>query len=316
MPARRRPGKGSKAYYPRKRARRIYPRIKTWPASKDAKPLGFAGYKAGMTHVTMINTNTNSTTKGQQISKAVTVLECPPISVFAFRCYVNKSNPFDVFSETFGKNLSRKNSVSKTPKKVDDQLKNLPKNISKINLMCNTNPVFKKKPEVFEIALGGSVDEQLKFAKEILGKDMKLSDVFKEGELVDVFAVTKGYGFEGPVRRFGVKTHGRKAQMMARHVGALGQDEPGRIRYTVPQSGQTGFQTRCDLNKRILKITNGFSVDGGFINYGNVKSDCLILEGCIPGSKKRLIRLRMATRPKKLYPIDIKTISTESKQGV
>ena len=139
---------------------------------------------------------------------------------------------------------------------------------------------------------------------------------FKEGDLVDISAVTKGYGFEGPVKRWGVKTIGRKNQMMARHVGSIGNTEPGKTRPSVPQSGQRGFQTRVELNKRILKIANGFGVDGGFINYGNVKGDCVIVEGCMPGPKKRLIRMRVAIRPKHVYPVDIKTISTESKQGI
>jgi large subunit ribosomal protein L3 len=316
MPARRRPGKGSKAFYPRKRAKRIYPRLKTWSDSKDAKPLGFAGYKAGMSHVVMLNTNPNSTTKGQQIMRPITVLECPPLSIFGFRCYAKNKTSFDVFSENPNKNLSRKIKLPKNSKKIEEQINKLPKNISKINLVCHTNPVFKKRPEIFELAIGGTFEDQLKYAKEILGKEIKITDVFKEGDLIDVFAVTKGHGFEGPVKRFGVKTLNRKAQQMARHVGALGQDEPGKIRSTVPQSGQTGFQTRCELNKRILKIMNGFALKGGFINYGDVKSDAILLEGCIPGSKKRLIRFRFAMRPKKLHPIDIRTISMESKQGV
>jgi large subunit ribosomal protein L3 len=316
MPFRKRPGKGSKAFFPKRRAKRIYPRQKTWPQSKEPKPLGFAGYKAGMTHVMITNTNPNSTTKGQIISRPVTILECPPISIFGFRCYTGNLTSFDVFSENFSKNLSRKLKLSKTPKKVEEQLARLPKSISKITLMCHTNPVFKKSPEIFEIAMGGNADEQLKYAKELLGKEIKISDVFKEGDLIDIFAVTKGRGFEGPVKRFGVKTLGRKFQMMSRHTGALGMTEPGKVRSTVPQSGQTGFQTRYDLNKRILKITNGFVIKGGIINYGDVKSDAVLLDGCIPGSKKRLVRMRVAMRPKKTYPVDIKSISTESKQGI
>jgi large subunit ribosomal protein L3 len=316
MPARRRPGQGSKAFSPRVRAKRIYPRMRSWTPSKDAKPLGFAGWKAGMSHVIMVDSNPNSTTKGQQISRAITILECPPISVFGFRCYSKNKTSFDVFSDVLSKNLSRAIKISKTPRKVEEQIAKIPKGISRINLICHTNPVFKKKPEIFELAIGGTFDDQMKYAKEILGKEIKISDVFKEGDLIDVFAVTKGRGFEGPVKRWNVKTLGRKFQMMARHVGSLGNTEPGKVRSTVPQSGQTGFQTRFDLNKRILKITNGFAVKGGLINYGDVKSDAVLVEGCMPGSKKRLIRFRPAIRPIKVHPIEIKSVSMESKQGV
>jgi large subunit ribosomal protein L3 len=316
MPHRKRPGRGSKAFYPRKRARRIYPRIKSWPKSKEPKPLGFAGYKAGMSHVLLIDNNPNSTTKGQPITRPITILDCPPLSVFGFRCYKENTSSFDVFSEKLDKNLSRKLKLSKKTKTLEEQIQKLPKNISKINLICHTKPNFKKKPEVFEIALGGSAEEQLKYVKEILGKEIKVSDIFKEGDLVDVIAVTKGKGFQGPVKRFGVRTHGRKAQQMRRHIAPLGQNEPGKVRWSIPQAGQTGFQTRTELNKRILKISDGFNVKGSFVNYGNVSGDCILLEGSILGPKKRLIRLRFAIRPKKTYPIEIKYLSTESKQGV
>ena len=315
MPYRKRPTRGSRAFYPKKRARRIYPRIRSWPKLKEAKPLGFAGYKAGMTHAMLTDTNPNSKTKGQQISRSVTVLECPPISVFGFRCYTNNKTSFDVFSDTTNKNLPRKLKISKQPKKLEDQFNKLPKIISKINLICHTNPLFKKKPEVFEIALGGSLDEQLKYVKEILGKDIKVSDILKEGELIDVISVTKGHGFQGPVKRFGIKVIGRKMQQMERHVGSLGQNVPGKVRWTIPQAGQLGFQTRTEFNKRVIKITDGLKMKGGFVNYGDVSGDCVLVEGSVPGPRKRLVRLRLAIRPKKSYPSDVKYISLESKQG-
>ena len=108
MPQRKRPRRGSLAYYPKKRARRIYPRVKSWPKSKDAKPLGFAGYKAGMSHITLVDTNPFSTTKGQHITRPITILECNPLSVFGFRIYTRNNSSFDVFSEKPNKNLSRK----------------------------------------------------------------------------------------------------------------------------------------------------------------------------------------------------------------
>ncbi len=316
MPYAKRPTRGSKAFYPKKRARRIYPRTTSWSKSKEAKPLGFVGYKAGMSHVMITDTNPNSKTKGQMISRPITVLECPSVSVFGFRCYKKKLTSSDVFSETPNKNLSRKLKISKKPKKLEDQLNKIPKDISRINLICHTNPLFKKKPEVFEIALGGNIDDQLKYAKEILGKEIKISDVFKEGDLIDATSVTIGHGFQGPVRRFGVTIHGRKAQQMERHVGSLGQNEPGKVRWNVPQAGQLGFQTRTEFNKKILKMTDGFKLKGGILNYGDVSGDCVFIDGSVPGPKKRLIRIRIAIRPKKTYPAEVKYISTESKQGV
>jgi large subunit ribosomal protein L3 len=314
MPYRKRPTRGSKAFYHKGRAKRIYPRINSWPLSKETKPLGFAGYKAGMTHVLLTESNPNARMKGQ-ISKPVTILDCPPISVLGFRCYTGKNSSFDVFSEKTSKNLSRKMKVPKEPKKVEDQLNKLPKNASKINLICHTNSDFKKKPEIFETAIGGNLEDQLKYAKEALGKDIKISEIFKEGDFVDVVAVSKGKGFQGPMKRFGVKGHGRRSQQMERHVGSLGQNVPGKVRWNVPQGGQLGFQTRTEFNKRILKILNGFKLKGGIIDYGDVSGDCVLLEGSVPGPKKRLIRFRSSIRIKKASPVEVNYISMESKQG-
>jgi large subunit ribosomal protein L3 len=316
MPYRKRPTRGSKAFYHKGRARRIYPRIKSWPASKDVKLLGFAGYKAGMTHIMIADTNPNSRTKGQQISRPVTILECPPISVLGFRCYTGRNSSFDVFSDKFGKNVSRRMKVPKAPMKIEDQMIKLPKKLSKINLICHTNPTFKKKPEVFEIALGGNLEEQMKYAKENLGKEIKISDVIKEGELLDVISVTTGHGFQGPMKRFGVKGHGRRSQQMERHVGSLGQNVPGKVRWNVPQGGQLGFQTRTEFNKRVMKIMNEFKMKGGIVNYGGTLGDSMLIEGSVPGPQKRLIRLRIPIRAKKVFPVEVSYVSTESKQGV
>ena len=73
--------------------------------------------------------------------------------------------------------------------------------------------------------------------------------------------------------------------------------------------------SQIGINKRILKIANNFEIKGDLLNYGKVKGDYMFLEGSVPGSKKRLLRMRFAIRPKKTYPVEIKYISTESKQG-
>ncbi len=316
MPAERRPKRGGRGFYPKKRAARIYPASK-FPSSKEAKPLGFAAYKAGMTHVQVLDTNPKSRTKNQLVTKAVSVLECPPLTVFGYRLYkktlhgINTLN--DVYSEKMDKTLERRVEIKqKQAKKINEE------SASHIHLLCHTNPVFKKTPEVFEVAIGGNIKEQSEFAKQILGKQIKVSDVFKAGDYADVSSVSKGKGFQGPVKRFGIRLHGRKMRHMHRHVGTLGGAEPGKVRPTVPAAGQLGFQTRTELNKRILKMVEPKEINpkGGFPNFGIVKTESILMEGSVPGSRKRLIRLRMPMRPLvSKYPVEIKYISLESKQG-
>ena len=195
-------------------------------------------------------------------------------------------------------------------------MKKIPENVTKITLLCHTNPSFKKKPEVFEVPVGGTSEEQMNYAKEMLGKQINISDVFKEGDMIDVVAITKGKGFQGEVKRFGVKVLGRKAQKMQRHTGSHGTKEPGKVRHTVPQPGQMGYQRRTEVNKRIVKIEEGFELEGGIVGYGNIKNNVALVQGSVPGPKKRLIFMRFAVRAKKSYPVEIKYISKVSKQGV
>ncbi len=304
------------AYWPRKRAKRMYARIGDWPKVETTVPLGFAGYKVGMTHIQIVDTNTNSKTKGQMLSKPVTILECPPLFVMGLRAYHDMTST-DVYYDKPSKNLLRKINVSKNPKM---DLKKLDgKKYSSVKLICHTQPVFKKTPEIFELAIGGPVEKQLEFAKHLLGKEIKVSEVFKEGDMLDAIAVTKGKGFQGVVKRFHTRLQNRKNEQAHRKVGTHGQNEPGKIRITVPQSGQMGFQTRTEYNKRILKMGTGSDMNpkGGFINYGLVKGDYVVLAGSVPGPRKRMIRLRGATRDYHTkYPIDIRYVSLESKQGV
>jgi large subunit ribosomal protein L3 len=56
---------------------------------------------------------------------------------------------------------------------------------------------------------------------------------------------------------------------------------------------------------------------GGFLRYGKLYGDAVLLDGSVPGSAKRLIRLRSPMRaPKTRYNVDIKSVSKESKQGL
>jgi len=56
---------------------------------------------------------------------------------------------------------------------------------------------------------------------------------------------------------------------------------------------------------------------GGFVKYGNINGDYLLILGSIPGPKNRLVRIRKTIRPKKSFTIkspEITFISRESQQ--
>ena len=107
----KRPRRGSLQYWPRKRARRQTPIIKSWPVSQEVKPLGFLGYKAGMSKIFLIDNRKNSPTKGEELARAVTIIETPPLRVFGIKLYKQTNDGLkcigEAWSEKLDKELSR-----------------------------------------------------------------------------------------------------------------------------------------------------------------------------------------------------------------
>jgi large subunit ribosomal protein L3 len=304
------PRAGSLQFWPRKRSKRIYPRVSHWSEGPEMNFMGFAGYKAGMTTVTLIDSKKNSLTKGEEICVPVSVLDCPPLSVLGFRFYKKNPDGLKILSEVYDEKLledkdtKRKIKGKKSKRKFEEVEKKID-SVEKVRAIVRTNPrksgLGKKKPEVFEIEISGPDNkEKLKFCKEKLGKEIKVSDVFKDGEHIDVTAITKGKGFQGQVKRFGVKIQIRKDKGKRRHIGSLGPEGVRRILYTVPLPGQLGFFKRTEFNKRIVKIGEEgkeITPDSGFNGYGVISGNYVLLEGSIPGPRKRMVVLRSASRP-------------------
>jgi large subunit ribosomal protein L3 len=325
MPELRSPRAGSLGYVPKKRAKRIYPSVNKWPKSDKLRISGFAGYKAGMTQALIIDNKKGSATHGEQISVPVTVLDCPSLLVLGVRFYKQNVDGLYAFSEIWDekslkdKDIKRKLIQGKYDhKKALKEMEKELEEVKALRLIVRTQPrlsgIGKKRPEIFEIALGGKDNqEKFNYSKEILGKEIQAKDIFKDGEYVDVIGVTKGKGWQGPVKRFGVKIRGRKDHGKRRHVGTMGSETPRMIKWTIPQAGQLGFFRRTELNKRILKIgENGEEVTpkSGFTKYGLVKGNYIIIEGSITGPRKRLVMLRAAMRPPKvsISPTEVKEV--------
>jgi large subunit ribosomal protein L3e len=76
-------------------------------------------------------------------------------------------------------------------------------------------------------------------------------------EQIDVVGVTKGKGFNGVQRRWGVKKLPRKTHRGLRKVGCIGAWHPARVRFTCPRAGQLGYHHRTEVNKKIYRIGKG-----------------------------------------------------------
>jgi len=328
------PKRGSLSYLPKGRAARQTGRIRYWPSLKTTGPvlLGFMGYKAGMTHVFMVEDQAGSPDFGKEIAKPATVIDTPPVIICAIRAYTRDNYGLKTLTETWMKNPPKDINRLTTPpnnpnpengfKKIEENLAQ----IAEFRVLAATQPrmagVPKKKPELIEIKVdGASVKEQFEYVKTLLGKTVSSTDVFKEGQYTDVIAVSKGKGFQGVIKRWGVKIRDRKSRKTQRGVATLGPWNPHRVLYTIPRAGQMGYHQRTEYNKRILKIgTNGADVTpkGGFLRYGPVRGTYLLLNGSVPGPAKRLIRIRVPVRPPKRVPEGppkIAEISLESPQG-
>ncbi len=332
-----RPDRGSRAYSPRKRAKSHIPRFRSWPtADGQPKLQAFAGYKAGMTHVIMVDDIKNSMTAGTEISVPVTIIETPAIHVAAIRAYVSGENGNVAAAEAWAENLepelSRRIKVPKTAKtaealaEIEDLLsKGL---VTDIKAITYTTPkavrsIPKKVPDVMETGISGNdMKAVFDYAKSILGTAVAFSDLFKAGAIVDTAAITTGKGTQGPVKRWGIALmkgkHSRQGSL--RQIGNLGPRGVCRVFWVTPQMGQTGYHQRTEYNKRILKIgTDGAEITpaGGILNYGEVTGDYILVKGSVPGPSKRLIRIRDPIR-NKMAPLGepkIVYVSVQSQQG-
>jgi len=313
-----RPRRGSLQFWPRKRAKKQTPRVKKWTA-KESSILGFAGFKAGMTHIQVNSKDPKYGKGGEIVNHPVTVIECPPLKPLALRFYIIDDEKGlrvngHLFTPKQSKELARKFTV---PKKTE----NVPEAWDEVRLLVSTQPkltgIGKKKPDVFEMHIKQSKD--LEELKKFLGKDIAVADVFRAGDMLDVHGVTIGKGFQGTVKRFGVTIRSHKSEKTKRGIGNLGSWTPKRVSFRVPQAGKMGYHLRTEYNKQLMQINDdpkAVNPKGGFVRFGNVKNSFLLIDGSIPGPKKRLIMLTNALRPKVKKPQapEVINISLESKQ--
>ena len=322
-------------FSPRSRAASEVPRFNSWPDDEGQPGLqGFAGYKAGMSHLVMINDKPNSPREGMEETVPVTVLETPPMRVVALRAY--EDTPYgarpltEVWADEFHPELDRALDLpgSHDADAAEEQIHRAlaDGDLAGVHAVTHTVPgaldgVPKKRPDVMENRVGGgSLDDRVEFGLDHVGGEYAATDVFRAGEYADVAAVTKGKGTQGPVKRWGVqKSKGKHSrQGWRRRIGNLGPWNPSRVRSTVPQQGQMGYHQRTELNKRLIDIGDeDVTVDGGFVNYGEVDGPYTLVKGSVPGPEKRIVRLRPAVRPNDQPRLDpeVRYVSTATNQG-
>ena len=301
MPTRKSPRKGSLQFWPRKRARKFLPRV-NYNSIESGKGLkGFICYKAGMVSLAVKDNTPNSKTKDKKIILPGTVLECPTVKIFSVRFYKDGKVVKETLNEGLDKELKRQIKLPKTKKKVDLEKKDDFDDVKVIIYSQTKKTGIKKVPDLTEVGLTGSLDEKLNFVKENLNKEISAFDVFENGQLVDLRGLTKGKGLVGPVKRFGITLKSHKSEKGRRRPGSLGPWHPARVTFRAPQAGQLGMFTRVQYNNKIMSIGKASESNNlwNIKNFGNVKTDYIIVQGSIQGSSKRQLIITMPLRESK-----------------
>uniref|UniRef100_H3ABQ3 Large ribosomal subunit protein uL3 n=1 Tax=Latimeria chalumnae TaxID=7897 RepID=H3ABQ3_LATCH len=251
---------------------------------------------------------------------------------------------------------SKKKAFTKYCKKWQDEdgKKQLEKDFSSMKKYCQVIrvivhtqmrllPIRQKKAHLMEIQVnGGTVAEKVDWAREKLEQQIAVSNVFSQDEMIDVIGVTKGKGYKGVTCRWHTKKLPRKTHRGLRKVACIGAWHPARVALHIHRRRRARTHTHTPCNRRIYKVGKGYhtkdgklvknngSTDydvsdksinplGGFVHYGEVKNDFLLLKGCVIGTKKRVLTLRKSllvqTSRRALEKIELKFIDTTSKFG-
>ena len=304
MPSKKSPRHGSLQYWPRKRASKFLPRV-NWDAisSHTSKGLkGFIGYKAGMISLVVLDNTANSMTKGKKIVIPATILECPPMRILSLRLLKNGIVTKEILNEHLEKELKRKITLPKKKHNLSEIKVDEYDDIHVLVYSETKKTNIKKTPDIIELGLSGTKEEKFNFAKENWNKEISVQNVFAKGELVDLRGLTKGKGLVGPVKRFGITLKQHKSEKGQRRPGSLGPWHPTRVTFRVPMAGQLGMFTRIIYNNKIIGMGKPDENDKrfkGIKNFGDIKTDYVLVRGSVQGVAKRQLILTKTLRETK-----------------
>ena len=114
--------------------------------------------------------------------------------------------------------------------------------------------------------------------------DVVTADTFEVGEKVDITGITKGHGFSGAIKRWGLHrlrmTHGTGP--VHRQSGSMGVIDPARIFKNKKMAGQYGNEQVTMLNLEIVKI--------------DPDNNLIAVKGAVPGAKGGIVSLRSTVK--------------------
>ena len=113
------------------------------------------------------------------------------------------------------------------------------------------------------------------------GEEVRVEEVFAEGEMIDVTGTSKGKGFQGVVRRHGFRgvndrTHGQHNRQRA--PGSIGQSsDPSRVYKGLRMGGQMGNRRVTVRNLDVVAIYQ--------------EHNLLLVRGAVPGANNAVVSL-------------------------
>lgn len=110
-----------------------------------------------------------------------------------------------------------------------------------------------------------------------VGQEIKVADMFSDGDKVDVSGISKGKGFQGVIKRYGQHrgpmSHGSKYH---RRVGSMGSGtNPGRVFKGKKEPGHMGVDKVTVQNLEVFRVDS--------------ERNLLLIKGAVPGPKGGLI---------------------------
>lgn len=115
-----------------------------------------------------------------------------------------------------------------------------------------------------------------------LGKEIKIQDIFKEGDFLDAVGTSKGRGFQGVVKRHGFsgvggQTHGQHNRLRA----------PGSM-------GNASFASRVPKGKRLAGRMGSDRVKVTNLQVVKImpEQNLIVISGSVPGSKNSTVILQ------------------------
>jgi large subunit ribosomal protein L3 len=118
-----------------------------------------------------------------------------------------------------------------------------------------------------------------------VGQEIKVGDLFKVGDRIDISGISKGHGFAGVIKRwsFGGFPGSHGTHEYFRHGGSIGnRSYPGRVRKGKKMAGHWGNERVSTQNLEVVEI--------------RADEHLMLVRGAVPGAKDGVVVLRPAVK--------------------